>query len=450
MTERLAMLPFHRPEDPVAFSGGQPISAAQLAADAQALAQRLPESGQMLNGCTDRYWFLVGLAAAMLRGHLSVLPHNQMPDTLALLRQEFAGLYALSGPAAPVPGLPAVEIDKAHGAPSDGAPESLAFPPDQMCACLFTSGSTGQPEAYQRNWAVVLASARAAAKRFGFAPDRPWTALATVPPQHSYGFESSVFLPLVSGGAVCAERPFYPADIASITALLPQPRLLVTTPVHLRALLGAGVQLAPIDLVISATALLPLELAHEVEKQFNAPLQEIYGATESGQTASRRPVQQSEWTPLDGVTMTQVDGRAYASGAFVGSNVLLSDYLDILDDGSFRLLGRTADLVNVAGKRGSIAQLNARLTAIPGVTDGVFVLTDAGDDRSRLAAFYVSDSLDRAQVLEQLKQSIEAAFLPRPLIRVPAIPRDGTGKATRQRLLDLLAAHTTTLRGDQS
>lgn len=450
MIERLAMLPFHRPEDPVAFVGGQPISARQLAADAQALAARLPESGQMLNGCTDRYWFLVGLAAAMLRGHLSVLPHNQMPDTLALLKQEFAGLYALSGPAAPVPGLPAVAIGGEHAAAGEASPDNLSFPADQICACLFTSGSTGQPAAYQRNWAVVLASARAAAKRFGFSPDKPWTAVATVPAQHSYGFESSVFLPLVSGGAISAERPFYPADIARAIGQLPQPRLLVTTPVHLRALLGAAVTLPDIDLVISATALLPLELARQVETQLGAPLQEIYGATESGQTASRRPVQQDEWIPLDGVTMTQIDGRAYASGAFVGARVLLSDFLDIGDDGSFRLLGRTADLVNVAGKRGSIAQLNARLNAIPGVSDGVFILTDTGNDLARLAAFFVSDTLDRSQVLEHLKQSVESAFLPRPLIRVPAIPRDGTGKATRQRLLDLLSTHATNRRGDPS
>ncbi len=448
MSRLLAMLPCHQPQDPVAFMQGEPVSAEQLAADAQALASRLPASGQMLNGCTDRYWFLVGLAAAMMRGHLSVLPHNQVPDTLTLLRQEFSDLYYLSGPAADIPDLPAVELDCVHTAPAGARIEQLSFPADQLCACLFTSGSTGRPVAYTRRWSVVLNSAKVAADRFGMTADQPWTAIATVPAQHSYGFESSVLLTLITGGAVCAERPFYPADIAHSIEQLPRPRVLVTTPVHLRALLGAQVTVPPLDMMISATSLLPVELAASAEDKLRAPLQEVYGATESGQTATRRPVHDTRWTPLKGVTITNRNGRAYASGDYVGSDVLLSDFLEIEADGRFQLLGRTADLVNVAGKRGSIAQLNAQLNDIAGVTDGVFLLTDSTDDLVRLTAFFVSATLTRAQVLEQLKQKIESAFMPRPLIQLEAIPRDGTGKATRQRLLDLLSAHGGAHRSD--
>ncbi len=51
-----------------------------------------------------------------------------------------------------------------------------------------------------------------------------------------------------------AERPFYPADVAAAVGRVPQPRVLVTTPIHLRTLLASEVEFPPLDLVMSATA----------------------------------------------------------------------------------------------------------------------------------------------------------------------------------------------------
>ena len=49
----------------------------------------------MLNLSADRYRFAVGLGAALLRGHTSLLPPNHVADTVARLRARFAGVYAL-------------------------------------------------------------------------------------------------------------------------------------------------------------------------------------------------------------------------------------------------------------------------------------------------------------------------------------------------------------------
>jgi len=59
--------------------------------------------------------------------------------------------------------------------------------------------------------------------------------------------------------------------------------------VHLRALLDAGLALAEITRVVSATAPLSARLAQDIEARCNAPVMEIYGSTETGQIASRRP-----------------------------------------------------------------------------------------------------------------------------------------------------------------
>jgi hypothetical protein len=66
-----------------------------------------------------------------------------------------------------------------------------------------------------------------------------------VPAQHSYGLESTILLTLHGGCALWHGRPFYPADIVDALAAVPRPRLLVSTPFHLRALLESQVGLPP-------------------------------------------------------------------------------------------------------------------------------------------------------------------------------------------------------------
>ena len=77
----------------------------------------------MLNLSSDRYRFAVGFAAALLRGHTSLLPPNHLADTVARLRARFDGVYALVDGDADDHGLPAIR----HGDGfADGA-ASIAF-----------------------------------------------------------------------------------------------------------------------------------------------------------------------------------------------------------------------------------------------------------------------------------------------------------------------------------
>jgi acyl-coenzyme A synthetase/AMP-(fatty) acid ligase len=89
----------------------------------------------------------------------------------------------------------------------------------------------------------------------------------------------------------------------------------------------------------------------------------------------------------------------------------------------------------VAGKRASLAGLNAQLLAIPGVVDGAFVVPeDDGTGVRRLAAFVVAPSLNSRRLLEELRRRVDPAFLPRPLRLVARLPRNATGKLTAEDL----------------
>ena len=123
----------------------------------------------------------------------------------------------------------------------------------------FTSGSTGEPQRFPKLWGGVAVSTACnmAAIRgaLGCDDSTPLSLLATVPPQHMYGMELSVLLPLIGGVAVHSGRPLFPADIAQALDELEPPRVLVATPVHLRAIVRvARSAFRRVDLVISATA----------------------------------------------------------------------------------------------------------------------------------------------------------------------------------------------------
>jgi acyl-coenzyme A synthetase/AMP-(fatty) acid ligase len=214
----------------------------------------------------------------------------------------------------------------------------------------------------------------------------------------------------------------------------------VITPVHLRAVLADAGELPPVDLIVSATAPLSPQLAAEAERRFEAPVLEIYGCSETGQLASRRTTAAGEWHGLDGVQLQQDASGTWASGAFIETETLLGDIIELRRQGRFILHGRTADMVNIAGKRTSLAYLNHQLNSIPGVVDGVFVMPDdRGDAPVRLAAFAVAPELKPEDVLAALRQRVDPVFLPRPLRLVDALPRNVVGKLPRDAVTRLAA-----------
>ena len=431
---------------PLAWRNGRPISRAQYLADVLALAAQLPAHGSPLNLSGDRYRFAVGLGAAMVRGHISLLPPNHTPDTIERLQRQFPDLYALADPGAPPSGLPTVDHLAAH-APLNGTATPAQINAERIVAQVLTSGSTGAPVPHPKPWALLVASAQAEADRLaesmGLRELAGTAIVGTVPAQHMYGFESTVLVALIGGAAFEVERPFYPADIAAALARVPRPRMLVTTPFHLKLLLDAGVALPPVDLTLCATAPLSPQLAARAEAALDAPLVEIYGCTEAGQVATRQTTAGPDWHTFGTLRLEGDGDRTIVDGGHVPQPTQLADVLEVIDAQHFRLLGRSNDLVNIAGKRSSIGHLNYHLNAIDGVVDGAFWMPPerAGDPEVvRLVAFVVAPQLSDSAIVAALRQRVDAAFLPRRIVQVASLPRDPTGKLPAERLAALAAA----------
>ncbi len=441
MSDPIPLLAHASPEAPVAYRAGKAIAAWQFLADVERLAALIPPGVAVLNACTDRYRFAVGLAAAFLHERISLLPPTHTPEVVRQIRAMVPDVICLADHRHCRIDLPTVFF------PDTPAPRAPLWrvpliPAQRVVADIFTSGSTGVPLPHRKRWGPLVDCVRIAATRFGFDNAEGMTVVATVPPQHMYGFENSVLLTLHSGHAFCAEHPFYPADICSVLAAVPPPRTLISTPVHLRALLATNLALPELHAVVSATAPLSEALAQQVERRLGAPLVEIYGSTESGQIASRRPTHSKTWHLHPGISLDSRAGRIWASGGHVETAVALGDHIELLDEEHFELGDRLQDVVNIAGKRNSIAYLNHQLLAIPGVQDGVFFLPqetrDSATGVARLCAVVVAPGLDAATVIRRLRERIDPVFLPRPLRLVAALPRNSTGKLPLQVLRSLM------------
>jgi acyl-coenzyme A synthetase/AMP-(fatty) acid ligase len=121
-------------------------------------------------------------------------------------------------------------------------------------------------------------------------------------------------------------------------------------------------------------------------------------------------------------------------GSHLPEDVMIPDIIEMVAGNAFRLLGRHQDVINIAGKRGSLAELNQRLNAMPGVNDGVIFMPR---DSNRLAAMVVAPALSLADIRHYLDSRVEAVFLPRPIYLVAGLPRQETGKLARKAVLEL-------------
>jgi hypothetical protein len=95
----------------------------------------------------------------------------------------------------------------------------LAWMPvwDEVAIRLYTSGSTGAPQAQPKTLGQLVLGARALVARLAEDIEGGVATLdrivCSVPPQHMFGLECSVMLPLVCGLPVLDRRPLLPADV---------------------------------------------------------------------------------------------------------------------------------------------------------------------------------------------------------------------------------------------
>ncbi|MFT8417535.1 MAG: AMP-binding protein [Acetobacter sp.] len=433
----------YAPDRPFFLSEHHVFSGQDFLRAAHKIAALLPDA-PIVPVCSCVRHFTLLFAATLLRGQHVLLSSDRQPAHLSALALEHHAVCVSVAGDPECEHLPAKGVcvpDFLLSMPVAGVDvadcSNPVIAPDALVALVFTSGSTGQPVGHRKYWGGLVT--RSVTARVLLDPEQaPACVVGTVPPYHMYGFETLVLQALHTRVALAVGARRYPADWQQCLNRAFAPRILVTTPLQLRALVQSGLELPAIRRVVSASAPLAPALAAEAETVLGTEVTEIFGSTETGSIAIRRTVNGPEWRWYNGITPveTQSGLEVSAPGTLTYA---LADFIQPKQDRTFVLLGRMSDLVKLGGKRASLAALNAHLTAISGVEDGAFLPPEASATNfgARMQVFAVSSTLSAHSILCALKAQIDPVFLPRSVRLVQALPRNAVGKLTLQALRDL-------------
>ena len=426
-------------QTPWAYAGDSPITVSQFVRDVLLWADNLPDHPWLINVCSHRYLFGVAFFAALLRGRVNLLPSQRSPDALNALRRTYPDSAIVDDDTA--------VITDPSSSLADPPADLPAIDAAQLAAVVFTSGSTGSPSPHPKTWGLLNDFRALHWRRLTRALEETGTSagevtmVSTVPSWHLYGLEWTLMLPSIAPVMVHSERSFFPKDVVDTLGSSSGATVLVTTPTHLRALLKAPSPARPVSVTICATAPLDANLAAEAERRLGTRLLELYGCSEVGTLASRKPTEGAGWSFFDYFQLAFSDDGLTVSAPRLGAPVELADRFEHLSGGQFEFLGRSTDIVKIAGKRESLANLNALLLELPGVQDGVvFQPQHPSEPSERLAAFVVAPDLDSRDIRRAMAKRLDPAFVPRPIRIVDAIPRNRTGKAPLGRLTSMLNA----------
>ena len=438
------LLRAHAPDQPVALGDaddGGHRSAADLARDAQAIGQRIPEAApgsQVLVACADRYAFAACLLAAWGRGLSVTLPPNAQERASRDLAAH-ASVRAFLHDRDWDVGTCVLPDLLQHPAP----PANADLPPidgNRTLVTLFTSGSAGVARACTKTADQLLGEA----EMLGRGPCAGVRRIVvTVPAIHIYGLLFGVAAPLLHGGAFVRQTPLHGETVARALRAF-QADALVTVPAHLRALevLAPGA-IGPNLRVFSSGAELQPAVAEMLHARFGLRVTEILGSSETGGIAKRENPM-ARWEPLEGVRVSAAaDGQMLLESPFAPpggpSPLPCADRVAVEPDGTFRHLGRADNVVKVASKRVDLDEIQRVLMGLPGVVDAAVIAEPTPSARgASICAAVVAPAWSPATLLAALRDHFDPAVLPRHIVCVGQLPREATGKLPRERLLALL------------
>lgn len=421
---------------------GPPLTARALAARVGGFVDLLGQDGpggrSRVLAVEDRADLLAALIACATVGDVAVLPGMMADDALRRLAAQTGSLLS------PQPVDDPRALDLSLAVPRDLDPASLTLPPDDATLVrLSTSGSTGSPRLIAKTVGQLFAEVVALGERLAL-PDAP--VVSTVPGRHIYGLLFGVLLPLRAGRPFITDTPLLPRAIERRVQQTAA-RTLVSVPTQLRTLADRDLPgLASLTCITSSGAPLPASIARDWHTAFGTDITEVLGSTETGGIASRQQRVDPTWRPLPGVVAhCGEDDRLHVDSPWLAPRAprpwRTDDRATPTADGGLVLRGRADDVVKVAGKRVSVAEMTRHLLGAPGVQDAAVVARPDSARGTRLEALVAPADLDLSAVREALSAQAERITHPR-LVAVDALPRTDTGKLPRAAVIDALDAAT--------
>ncbi|WP_261152717.1 AMP-binding protein [Serratia quinivorans] len=427
----------------IAWRGAQGFCLGQFRRDVATLVAQLAgrEEQRWALCFDDSYRFAVALLASLYANRMPVIFGHQREAILKEQRADFDALLTDLPLVLDVPVIPVAE----------GSCTETALPtwPQDPRFILYTSGSTGQPQAVTKSVACMDRESEllAASWKDVF---QGCSVIASVSHQHMYGLSFRLFLPLAFGLPFDAQLTQYHEQL--IARHQGRRLVFISSPAWLKRL-DSRLALAECVEVFSAGGPLSYAEANLSRQALGVLPLEIYGTTETGTLAWRKQLREATlWRLFAGVTLTaNPDNSINVASPLIPDTgeLALSDVIQLAPDGrQFQLKGRADRIIKLEEKRLSLTEVERRLISLPEVADAA-VLTQQQTGRTVLVAAIVlspygetrRQKLSEGELTRELHQALrgwlEPVALPRRWRIIEAIPLNPQGKRAYAELQEL-------------
>jgi long-chain acyl-CoA synthetase len=140
-------------------------------------------------------------------------------------------------------------------------------------------------------------------------------------------------------------------------------------------------------------------------------------------------------------SLVRVRSQAVADGYFpeadkdkLGNGVFVPDDLLEKTPAGYRLVGRTSDLINVAGKKVHPTEVEAEILRCPAVRAAIVFGRESKRRNQEIVACVVASGLSERELLAHCRARLSGWQVPRRIYFVAAIPINERGKTSRREL----------------
>ncbi len=313
----------------------------------------------------------------------------------------------------------------------------------------MTSATTGAARAVAFNAPQLRADVRNIVATMGLQPDCP--NLGIISMAHSYGF-SNLVLPLLLHGIPLILGPSPLPEVVRRSEDVAESVTLPGVPALWRIWLEAGAIPRNVKLAISAGAPLPVPLEASIYAQTGIKVRNFYGSSECGgiafdRSATPRTDPACVGDPLENVDVrVAADGCLEIGGAAVGQTYWpepdarlqagrfhTKDLAEIIE-GKVFLRGRSADQINVAGRKLDPEIVERVLGSHPAVAECLVfgVPSDRPERGEEIVACVVGrSSLSVHELKHFVSAQLPAWQVPRTWWFAPALEPNERGKLSR-------------------
>ncbi|RXK05728.1 AMP-binding protein [Halarcobacter bivalviorum] len=306
---------------------------------------------------------------------------------------------------------------------------------------FFTSGSTGNPVGALKTKKHLEEEVKVLTKLFENKNINK--VVLTVPFVHIYGMLFGLLYPLLNNIDIVLKEHFLPNDLLN---LIDDNSLVVTTPLYIKALnkISSQKDLSK-AIFVSSTAPLDALNAKEFKEKFNTDIMQIFGSTETGGIAYKLN-DANLWTPMPEVKIeTNENNELKVISPFVSTTLYENEFKDIngimqtfdyieKENEKFKLVGRSSQILKIAGKRYSTIQIENILEEVEEINKAlVFVSSNEDSLREERLDITIESSKEFSskEIKKILQNRLSNLKFSLSLKYVDKIPTSSVGKKLR-------------------